>query len=124
MAAMATIAFSAGWGRDTLFGDNGNDVLDGGEGNDILAGGHGNDILQFGRACGTDTITDFKVGNDHIQLLDGLTLASKSGVVSDVDGDGGVDDTTLTLVDGAGTVQGTVEVLGVSNVADWSALLV
>jgi hypothetical protein len=34
----------------------------------------------------------------------------------------GVLDTTLTLQDGAGAVQGTVQLLGVSGVADWSLL--
>jgi Ca2+-binding RTX toxin-like protein len=109
---------SGGAGADVLSGDKGNDVLNGGAGNDVLTGGLGNDTFQFGSATGTDKVTDFKVGNDHIQLLNGLTLANTSGVVSDVNADG-KNDTTLTLSDG-----GTVQVLGVSNVADWSTMLV
>src|SRR5262249_4510432 len=112
-----------GAGIDWLYGEQGNDVLNGGVGNDFLTGGQGDDTFQFGLACGTDTVTDFKVGSDHIHLLDGLTLASTSGAVSDVDGDG-VLDTTLTLKDGDGAVQGTVLLLSVSNVADWSLMLV
>jgi len=111
-----------GAGIDWLDGEQGNDLLKGGAGNDFLTGGQGNDTFQFGHASGTDQITDFKVGSDHIQLLDGLTLATTSGVVSDVNADG-VNDTTLTLVDGAHVVQGTVQVLGVSSVADWSLLV-
>ena len=111
-----------GAGIDWLYGEQGNDVLNGGAGNDFLTGGQGDDTFQFGLACGTDAVTDFKVGSDHIHLLDDLTLASTSGVVSDVNSDG-VLDTTLTLEDGDGAVQGTVQVLGVSNVADWSLLV-
>ena len=111
-----------GAGIDWLYGEQGNDVLNGGAGDDFLTGGQGNDTFQFGLACGTDAVTDFKVGKDHIHLLDDLTLASTSGVVSDVNSDG-VLDTTLTLEDGDGAVQGTVQVLGVSNVADWSLLV-
>jgi serralysin len=111
-----------GSGNDRLDGEKGDDLLDGGRGNDSLTSGQGNDIYQFGLVAGTDRITDFKVGNDHIRLLDGLTLAGRSGVVSDVNGDS-VLDTTLTLVDGAGTVQGTVEILGVSSVSDWATQL-
>ena len=114
---------NGGAGIDWLYGEQGNDVLNGGAGNDFLTGGQGDDTFQFGLACGTDAVTDFKVGSDHIHLVDDLTLASTSGVVSDVNGDG-VLDTTLTLEDGDGAVQGTVQVLGVSNVADWSLLVV
>src|SRR5262245_49505813 len=105
-----------GSGNDTLDGEKGDGLLDGGRGNDNLSGGLGNDIYQFGLVAGTDRIMDYKVGNDHIRLIEGLTLASPSGVVSDVNGDS-VLDTTLTLVDGAGGVQGTVQILGVSNVS-------
>ena len=116
-------SLDGGAGDDVLDGSRGEDIVNGGTGNDFLTGGQGDDTLQFGLASGTDTITDFKVGNDHIQLLDDLTLASTSGVVSDVNGDD-ILDTTLTLEDGDGALQGTVQVLGVSDVADWSALLV
>ncbi|TAN70570.1 MAG: hypothetical protein EPN17_04815 [Methylobacter sp.] len=57
-------------GRDLLLGDMGNDVLLGGSGNDTLSGGAGEDIFKFDSAltANTDTITDFSVIDDTIQL--------------------------------------------------------
>ena len=65
-------------GNDQLFGDLGNDTLVGGVGLDILTGGDGADLFVFGAADaapGTgalagfyDTIADFQVGLDRIQL--------------------------------------------------------
>lgn len=60
----------AGFGDDTVYGETGNDVLSAGLGNDILAGGSGNDSLTGGEgndlfiySSGSDTITDFNIGN-------------------------------------------------------------
>ena len=65
-------------GDDTLIGGNGFDVLSGGEGNDflqgdqdsnILFGGEGADIFALGEnTSANNTITDFEVGIDKIQL--------------------------------------------------------
>lgn len=88
---------SGGVGADRLFGDDGDDSLDGGKGNDSLFGGDGDDTLLGGdgndtleASAGTDsltggdgkdvfmfsvidsdskiTITDFKSGEDKINL--------------------------------------------------------
>ncbi|HGF7184240.1 TPA: immunoglobulin-like domain-containing protein, partial [Vibrio cholerae] len=71
-----------GSGNDTLIGGEGNDILIGGEGNDILIGGLGNDILTGGSGedlfkwvdgdldGSRDRITDFKIGEDKIDLSD------------------------------------------------------
>ncbi|EKA4522431.1 cadherin domain-containing protein, partial [Vibrio cholerae] len=71
-----------GVGKDTLYGGSGNDTLIGGEGNDILIGGLGSDILTGGSGedlfkwvdgdldGGRDRITDFKIGEDKIDLRD------------------------------------------------------
>ena len=61
-------------GNDTINGGAGNDGLIGGIGNDTLTGGSGSDYFVFDKALSTttapnvDTITDFKSGEDTIQL--------------------------------------------------------
>lgn len=80
-------------GNDKLFGDSNADTLDGGNGNDTLSGGFGDDTLYGGAGAdilsgnnnrdtfvfksksdstvakaGRDTITDFKSGQDRIDL--------------------------------------------------------
>ncbi|MBD1811793.1 cadherin-like domain-containing protein [Microcoleus vaginatus DQ-U2] len=65
-------------GNDLLNGDNGNDTLRGGLGTDTLTGGNGSDVFVFAALEGTDTITDFKLGNDQIGLTGGLTFGQLS----------------------------------------------
>ncbi|MEI9904617.1 MAG: M10 family metallopeptidase C-terminal domain-containing protein [Asticcacaulis sp.] len=56
-------------GNDRLDGGRGNDVINGGDGNDILTGEGGNDTFAFtSRQFGNDTITDFVIGQDKIDL--------------------------------------------------------
>ncbi|MDR9402488.1 MAG: calcium-binding protein, partial [Halothece sp. Uz-M2-17] len=56
-------------GNDTLTGGSGDDILTGGYGDDILTGGAGADRFTFSSPSeGMDTITDFEVGLDKIQL--------------------------------------------------------
>jgi len=67
-----------GKGADVLFGGSGSDDLDGGAGNDILhggaasdslRGGAGNDLFVFdGRQFGNDSVVDFTLGKDHVDL--------------------------------------------------------
>lgn len=63
-----------GLGDDILFGGEGNDRLVGGEGNDMLIGGLGADQFVFQRCqsgdFGFDTILDFEIGADLINLKD------------------------------------------------------
>ena len=54
-------------GANTLVGAAGNDLLDGGAGKDVLTGGAGNDIFRFADLS-KDTITDYSVADDTIQL--------------------------------------------------------
>ena len=70
-------------GKDTLKGGAGNDYLDGGNDNDLLVGHDGSDTLKGGAGNDTfvitsgngfDSILDFKVGEDKIQLGNGLTF--------------------------------------------------
>ncbi len=57
-----------GRGADTLSGLGGNDTLNGGRGNDRLIGGDGADTFVFLPGDGTDRITRFTLGADHIQI--------------------------------------------------------
>jgi hypothetical protein len=61
-------------GDDNLTGDNGDDLLNGGFGNDNLLGGRGSDRFVLGTSAGTDTISDFKDGDDRLQLSNNLTF--------------------------------------------------
>jgi len=90
------------------------DTLAGGAGDDTLTGGVGEDLFQFGAGGGTDRITDFQVGSDRFELLDGLTISSIATV--DADGDTVVDDTLVTLSDGS------VELIGVVGVTETDLL--
>ncbi|WP_114945624.1 calcium-binding protein [Microvirga calopogonii] len=76
-------------GNDYLFGGRGNDKLNGGNGNDFLCGQLGKDVLLGGRGKDTfvfdvtptkgnmDTITDFNVRDDTIQLV--RSIYTKAG---------------------------------------------
>jgi Ca2+-binding RTX toxin-like protein len=67
--------------RQKIFGGLGNDILSGGGGNDTLTGGSGRDSFVFDlRKGGTDTLVDFKVGQDKIQLS-GKAFGLKKGAL-------------------------------------------
>ncbi len=59
---------SGGRGSDILLGGVGNDRLIGGQGDDSLYGGEGSDTFQFLPDSGRDTIHDFTLGADRIDL--------------------------------------------------------
>ncbi|NWK95250.1 hypothetical protein DM806_06145 [Sphingobium lactosutens] len=62
---------NGGGGDDTLDAGGGNDFLNGGSGSDTLTGGLGNDIFAFFNGLGAtnvDTIVDYAVANDVIEL--------------------------------------------------------
>jgi Ca2+-binding RTX toxin-like protein len=70
---------NGGTGNDTLEGAAGNDMLIGGAGNDVLTGGIGADAFVFNFApnvtTNLDTITDFNVVDDTIQLENSIFTA-------------------------------------------------
>jgi Ca2+-binding RTX toxin-like protein len=57
-----------GAGNDILSGGAGADTLIGGAGNDLLTGGEGADVFAFSGTIDTDTITDFDVAEDRLDL--------------------------------------------------------
>jgi Ca2+-binding RTX toxin-like protein len=65
-------------GNDLFNGDNGSDTLRGGPGTDTLTRGNGQDIFVFANGEGIDTISDFKLGSDQIDLTGGLTFGNLS----------------------------------------------
>jgi Ca2+-binding RTX toxin-like protein len=71
--------FNGGTGNDTLNAGAGNDTLIGGTGKDILTGGTGKDFFLFNTALSAstnvDTITDFQVNVDKIQLENAIFTA-------------------------------------------------
>ncbi|WP_293572850.1 calcium-binding protein [Phaeobacter sp.] len=68
-----------GRGADTLFGGDGTDRLVGQAGNDRLTGGSQADTFVFARGHGADTITDFTIGTDLIQILSGADSITQLG---------------------------------------------
>jgi len=55
-------------GNDVLNGGAGNDKLNGGKGNNLLTGGEGADIFRLTKSDLVDTITDYRVIDDTVEL--------------------------------------------------------
>ena len=73
-------------GDDTLTGNSGDDLLNGGAGNDILSGGSGLDVFEFEAGSDQDTITDFEINIDDIDLTAlGITDTNSDTVVDILD---------------------------------------
>jgi|GEM_PF-4010425 len=82
-------------GNDSLYGSGGADELDGGQGDDVLAGGAGNDsltggsgrdIFVFEPGTGRDRVTDFRDGEDRIDISQvggpaGISIVAVAGGV-------------------------------------------
>jgi Ca2+-binding RTX toxin-like protein len=64
-------------GNDVLIGGNGSDFIVGGTGNDLLIGGNGHDFFTFTAGSGSDTIQDFKQGEDTLYIY-GWTASTKA----------------------------------------------
>nr|WP_322744470.1 MULTISPECIES: calcium-binding protein [unclassified Coleofasciculus] len=70
-------------GDDQIWGDDGDDILRGGLGNDTLvgddfSGGSGSDTFVLAAGEGTDTLVDFRIGEDFIGLAEGLSFGQLS----------------------------------------------
>lgn len=84
---------------DVLSGDAGEDTIYVGLGNDTVSGGSDADVFVYQPGDGNDTITDFEVGVDRIEL----TLTAEADVTISADGA----DTLITiqLVEGTDTIR-------------------
>jgi Ca2+-binding RTX toxin-like protein len=113
-----------GKGNDILYGQGGDDVLIGGLGDDILTGGEGADIFKWVDQTPdqvrteSDTITDFEVGKDLIDVSHLLSddntmdkLLSHLSIDKQADGD-----LEVTINDGTNDI--TITVTGAGNSFD------
>jgi len=94
---------------DTLIGDAQNNIITGGKGDDVLTGGAGADTFVWKAGdAGHDTVTDFKIGSDTLdlsQLLQGIGAAP-----------GSIDSLLSFKVSGSGAeATSTIEVSSVAN---------
>ena len=114
---------TTGDGNDTIEGnalDNilksgaGDDTLTGGSGDDTLTGGSGEDTFVLDAVFGDDTITDFDVSSDMIDLsaIVGATVTTETNSDGDV---------KLTVEDSQGRQQGTLTLEDVS-LEDWNEI--
>ena len=62
--------FTGNQANNRFIGNGGDDIFAGGAGNDRYVGGQGNDIYVFAVGGMKDTITDFEIGSDTIDLTD------------------------------------------------------
>jgi Ca2+-binding RTX toxin-like protein len=70
--------FVGGQGGDNVSGGKGSDWLAGGAGNDLLTGGEGADRFIFANGTGRDTVADFTIGTDMIDLQGYLGAKSEA----------------------------------------------
>lgn len=95
-------------GNDILTGTDDDDLFFAGRGDDVMTGGRGNDgfvFMQSDLDGGTDTITDFKLGRDVLQLGDILDGSSDLELYLKVEASGG--DTLISIdADGLGDFSG------------------
>ena len=69
LTGIAAINATGNGSNNVLVGNTGNNILSGGSGVDTMTGGTGNDIFQFSSLAELgDTITDFAIGVDKIDL--------------------------------------------------------
>ncbi len=121
-------SISGGSGDDNLFSGDGNDTVEGGTGNDTLWGGGGNDMFEggagddtfiFEAGHGDDTIEDFDVSDDTLQLSDTetdfTTLDDVIAASSNVNGD--------LVIDTGGGASVTLENLTVDDLSQMTLIL-
>ncbi|MCF7505483.1 VWA domain-containing protein, partial [Vibrio sp. L3-7] len=101
---------SGGEGDDILYGQGGDDELIGGLGDDILVGGDGDDLFQWidqPFQDDVDTITDFALGEDHLDVSQLLPTENTMSdllehiTIEKVDNGGGDKDLVITISEDA-----------------------
>ncbi len=123
-------SISGGQGDDNLFGGDDNDILKGGMGKDKLYGGDDADVFLFTKAAQSkndstaDKIQDFELGIDTIDLsavaagtLTFIAGAAFSGTQGEVQVTGATNSTVLVDVDGDGTADMKISVIGVTGMS-------
>lgn len=117
-----------GFGRDVVIGGTGRDWIDLGSGDDIyfdseetgdngrdtITGGTGADSFIFGDVISKDTITDFEIGIDTLELSDGLVSGRSAQEV--------VDDLVNVLLDGVLITFGVNETIFLQNLSSSAGL--
>ncbi|MFB1067484.1 retention module-containing protein [Vibrio diabolicus] len=128
----AGITLAAGTGDDYILGGNGDDVLIGGLGSDILTGGAGSDIFKWTEDTvdngAIDTITDFSVNEDTIDLKDVIAdLNDPTAGIDDLlahiqaDYDASTENVSLNITTDA-NVQQTIVVENLGTSIDFNGL--
>ncbi|MCP5072973.1 MAG: calcium-binding protein [Rhodobacteraceae bacterium] len=125
-----------GEGNDNLFGGDDNDILKGGMGRDKLYGGDDADVFLFTKAAHSkndataDKIQDFELGLDTIDLsgvaagtLTFIAGAAFSGTQGEVQVTGATNSTVLVDVDGDGTADMKISVIGVVGLVEGDFIL-
>jgi hypothetical protein len=97
---------SGGAGDDNLDGGGGNDIIEGGEGADVMAGGAGQDTFLYNAGdIGQDTIRDFVVGEDTIDLRSITGMKFEDLLISPDPSGNGVIITALDPTQFAGSIR-------------------
>ncbi|MGY5746652.1 retention module-containing protein [Vibrio antiquarius] len=128
----AGITLAAGTGDDYILGGDGDDVLIGGLGSDILTGGAGSDIFKWTEDTvdngAIDTITEFSVNEDTIDLKDVIAdLNDPTAGIDDLlahiqaDYDASTENVSLNITTDA-NVQQTIVVENLGTSIDFNGL--
>ena len=101
-----------GGGNDSLTGSAGSDRLSGDGGDDSLTGGSGADTFVFADDFAHDTVTDFEIGTDVIEVS-GLGYVDVQAILDALTQDGA--DSLLSVDTPAGTATDSLRLTGIDK---------